>query len=65
MNKKAQEFCLEVEKLSKKYNLPFFFLTDGASMTRNKDCEAIAVARQMHMKWEEEHNIDSQEDWLK
>ena len=46
--KKAQEFCLEVEKLSKKYNLPFFFLTDGASIM-----------------WEEKHNIDSKEDWLK
>lgn len=59
----AHQLCLEVEKLASKYNLPFFFVTDGASITRNNDCEAVSAARQSHIKWEQQHNIDSNDDW--
>ena len=67
MNKieKAKNFCLEVEKLASKYGLSFFLVTEGASMTRNKDCEAVSNARQCHMEWEKSHKIDSDEDWQK
>ena len=62
---KAQEFCAEVRKLAKKYNLPFFIVTDGASATQNEGCEAVAHARKAHIKWEKEHGIDSKHDWEK
>ena len=61
--KQARQLCLEVEKLASRYKLPFFFVTDGASITRNNDCEAVSVARQSHRKWERQHNIDSNDDW--
>ena len=61
---KARKFCSDVEKLALKYNLPFFVVTDGASMTRNKNCQAVSNARQKHIEWEKKHSIDSDEDWL-
>ena len=61
---KARQFCLDVEKLALQYGLPFFLVTDGASMTRNKDCSAVEHARQKHIEWEEDHFIDSREDWV-
>ena len=60
---KAQKFCSEVKKLALKYNLPFFVVTDGASATQNKDCDAVANARKAHIKWEKEHGIDSEHSW--
>ena len=60
---KAQEFCAEVKKLAQKYNLPFFVVTEGASATYNNNCEAVANARKAHIKWEEEHNINSNDSW--
>lgn len=60
---KAREFCSEVKKLSKKYNLPVFMVTDGASVTNNNGCEAVKNARDNHIKWEEENGLDPQEDW--
>ena len=62
---KAQEFCQEVKKLAQKYNLPFFIVTEGASATFNKDCEAVAQARQAHIQWEKEHGIDPNHSWEK
>ena len=62
---KAQEFCQEVKELAKRYNLPFFVVTDGASTTVNKDCEAVANARKAHTQWEKEHGIDPKHDWGK
>ena len=59
----ARQLCLEVEKIASKYNLPFFFVTDGASITRNNNCKAVSAARQSHIKWEKQHNIDSNDDW--
>ena len=60
---KAQQFCQEVKKLAKKYDLSFFVVTDGASATQNKNCEAVAHARQAHIKWEKEHKIDPNHNW--
>ena len=52
---KAQEFCQEVKKLAKKYKLPFFFVTEGASSTINRNCNAVAHARKAHIQWEKEN----------
>lgn len=62
---KAQAFCKEVAQLAKKYDLPFFLVTDGASITSNNGCEAVKVARENHKKWEQAHGIDSNHDWSK
>ena len=61
----AQKFCQEVKKLAKKYNLPFFVVTEGASATVNKDCEAVAHARKAHIHWEKENGIDPDHSWEK
>ena len=61
----ARKFCYEVKELAKKYNLPVFVVTDGASATHNNNCEAVRNARDNHKKWEEEHGFDPYEDWLK
>jgi len=42
---RAREFCLEVVELADMYGLPFFFVTDGASATRNNGCDAVKHAR--------------------
>ena len=60
---KAREFCSEVKKLSEKYNLPVFMVTEGASVTNNDGCEAVKNARDNHIKWEEENGFDPTEDW--
>ena len=62
---KAQKFCSEVKELAKKYDLSFFVVTEGASTTQNKDCDAVANARQAHIKWEKEHGIDPEHSWEK
>lgn len=46
---KAREFCLEVKKLAKEYDLPFFVVTDGASATSNNNCSAVKNARDAHI----------------
>lgn len=46
----ARDFCKDVKELSKKYNLPFFVVTDGASATSNNGCEAVKNARDNHKK---------------
>lgn len=61
----AREFCREVKELAKKYNLPFFVVTDGASATHNHNCEAVRNARENHKKWELENHFDPEEDWVK
>ena len=59
----ARNFCKEVRNLAKKYNLPFFLVTDGASATSNNGCEAVKVARENHIKWEKENGYNPDEDW--
>ena len=61
--KKARKFCIEVKELAKKYDLPFFVVTDGASATNNTNCEAVKNARDNHKLWEEKHKFDPKEDW--
>ena len=60
---KTREFCSEVKKLSQKYNLPVFMVTEGASVTNNNGCEAVKNARDNHIKWEEKNGFDPYEDW--
>jgi len=62
---KSQQFCLEIKKLAKKYDLPFFVVTDGASAIVNKDCPAVYHARQAHIQWEKENHINSKHNWEK
>lgn len=61
----ARKFCIEVKELAKKYNLPFFVVTDGASATNNNGCDAVKNARDNHIKWEKENGYDPYEDWNK
>ena len=60
---KARAFCQEVKKLAEEYDLPFFLVTDGASITNNNGCNAVKKARENHIKWELENNLDPYEDW--
>ena len=62
---KTRKFCLEVKALAKKYNLPFFVVTDGASATSNNGCVAVKNARDNHINWEKENGFDPYEDWGK
>ena len=62
---KSKEFCQKVKELAKEYNLSFFLVTEGASITSNNNCEAVKNARDNHIKWELEHNLDPYEDWSK
>jgi hypothetical protein len=65
MNKLAKEFTKEVKKLAHKYNMSFFFVTEGASACYNKGNDAVRTARESHMKWEKENGIDPYHDWDK
>ena len=58
---KSRRFCLEVKELAKKYDLPFFVVTDGASATSNNGCAAVKNARDSHIKWEKENGYDPYE----
>lgn len=63
--KKAREFCQEVNELAKKYNLSFFLVTEGASITKNSGSLAVRNARDAHIKWEKENGFDPDLDWDK
>jgi pyruvate/2-oxoacid:ferredoxin oxidoreductase alpha subunit len=60
---RARQFAQEVRDISKKYNLPFFFVTDGASATSNNGNDAIRTARLNHEEWEKKNNVDPKHDW--
>ena len=62
---KEREFCQQVKELAKEFNLPFFVVTEGASAINNNGCEAVKNARDNHIKWELEHNLNPYEDWAK
>lgn len=47
------------------YDLPFFIVTDGASVTSNKGCEVVRVARENHIKYEFSKRYVPYEDWSK
>ena len=59
----ARKFLMEVRKLADRYDLPFFIVTDGASMYNNNGCEAVRHARNCHIEWEKSHGHDPYEDW--
>ena len=61
----ARKFCLEVKAIAKKYNVPFFVVTDGASAISNNGCSAVANARKNHIKWEIVNGINPDHDWSK
>lgn len=61
--KLARNFCKEVKLLAKKYNLPYFIVTDGASSISNNGCSAVKHARDCHISWEQDNNLDPYEDW--
>ena len=60
---KARKFCYEVGELAKKYNLPVFVVTDGASLTRNSGNSAVRFHREKQIEWENQNNFDPNEDW--
>ena len=60
---KARQFCQEVKELAKKYNLPFFVVTDGASAISNNGCAAVKNARENHILWEKQNGYDPYENW--
>ena len=62
---KARELCSKVANLSKEYGLSFFFVTEGASITRNNGCDAIRHAREAQIEWEKKNGADPDEDWIK
>ena len=62
---KARELCSKVAGLAKEYNLPFFFVTEGASITRNNGCDAVRNAREAQIEWEKKNGADPDEDWIK
>ena len=48
---RARKFCKEVKLLAKEYDLPFFLVTYGVSITSNNNGEAVRVARKNHIEW--------------
>ena len=61
--KKARDFCREVQNLGEKYNMSYFFVTEGASCTKNNGNAAVRNARLCHEEWERNNNYDPDEDW--
>lgn len=62
---KARELCSKVRELAEEYNMPFFFVTDGASVYSNNGCPAVKNARDCQIRWEKENGFDPDEDWGK
>lgn len=50
---RARRLCDEVSAIAHKYDLEYFFITEGASCCNSKKNEAIKNARKEHKKWEE------------
>ena len=59
----ARSFILEVQALARKYDLPYFIVTDGASAISNNGCDAVDHARKAHAEWELQNGIDPDHDW--
>lgn len=56
-------FAEEVKRLGEMFNLSFFFVTEGVSVTSNKDCDAVRNARLAHIEWEKANGIDPNHSW--
>ena len=61
----ARAICKKVTELCETYGVDFFFVTPGASATRNKGSDAVRNAREAHIQWELKNNSDPYEDWRK
>lgn len=59
----ARDMLIEMAAIAKKYNRPFFAVTEGASITRNNGSAAVRNAREAQIAWEKEHGEDPDEDW--
>ncbi|MEL3908059.1 MAG: hypothetical protein P1P64_03460 [Treponemataceae bacterium] len=54
VKEKAKSFIKDIKFLSEKYGLSVFAVTEGASIYNNyNNYEAVRVARDSHIKWEE------------
>jgi len=62
---KAREFVAQVRELAQRYDLDFFVVTQGASATSSRGCEAVDHARKCHELWERQRGIDPRHDWTK
>ncbi len=61
----ARGICKKITELCNTYGVDFFFVTPGASATRNHGSDAVRNAREAHIKWELNNNSDPYEDWNK
>jgi glycosidase len=59
---KARQFVSEVKEMAKKYGLPVFVVTDGASGADDAGCEAVEQARNAYVEWEAKRGIKSDRD---
>lgn len=61
--KQARKFCYEVGILAKKYNLPVFVVTDGASLTKNNNNSVVKFHREKQIEWEISNGFNPLEQW--
>lgn len=62
----ARKLVQEVQKISKKHNANFFFVTDGASGYSNGNGEnnpAVKAMRQSMDEWETKNSFNPDDDW--
>ena len=60
---RSQKFMADIRKLAEAYDLPVFAVTDGASVTINRDSPVIRRMREYHKKWEVSVGLDVYEEW--
>lgn len=58
----SQEFCNDVENLAKKYNLPFFLVTEGTACSSHHGEDAIRNMEQAYMNYEQKYIKESGND---
>lgn len=63
--KVSRDFAKDVAKVSEKYNRPAFFVTDGASVTKNNGNPVIRKLRKTLIQEEKRLGSDPHEDWGK
>ena len=60
---KAKLFCKDVEQLSKKYKLEYFFVTEGASKSKIQKCDAVKQAKADHIIWADKNKKNIYDKW--
>lgn len=65
LNKTSKQFVAKVRELAVRYNVNFFVVTDGASGYSNNGNPAVKNARDAHIRWEQENDLDPYYDWFK